>query len=130
MLLCQKLSLCGFNLSRDYLKEMDVVLCVGKFVQFSLVLLQLSDLPLDLLQQLLSLTDGHLFLGFDQLSHLKALQLDRPNQFGEDGIALLGCSPSSTLEGDTEQHILGATQDCCHKRVHRCVLAVLKVIKW
>lgn len=90
---------------------MDVVLGVGKFVQFSLILLQLSDLLLDLLQQLLSLTDGHLFLGFDELSHLKALQLDRPNQFGEDGVALLGRCPSSTLEEDTEQHTAGVTQE-------------------
>ena len=58
-----------------YLKEKDVVLSVGKFVQFSLVRLQLSDLPLDLLQQLLSLTDSRLFLSFDQLPHLKTLQL-------------------------------------------------------
>lgn len=78
---------------------MNVVLSVGKFVQFSLIRLQLSDLLLNPLQQLLSLTDGHLFLGFNQLPHLEALQLDQPNQFGKDGLALLSCCPSGALKG-------------------------------
>lgn len=88
---------------RHYLQEMDVVLCVGQFVQFGLILLQLGDLLLDLVQQLLGLTDGRLFLGFDQLPDFKALQLDRPDQLGEDGVCLLGCHPSRALEGDTKQ---------------------------
>lgn len=86
---------------------MDVVFSVAKFVQFSLILLQLSDLLLDLLQQLLSLTGGHLFLGFDQLPHLKPFQLDRPNQFSKDGVGLLGCCPGGALQGDTKRHVAG-----------------------
>lgn len=82
-----------------YLKEADVVVGVGKFVQFRLVLLQLRDLLLDVLQQLLGLTHRRLFLGVDQLSHLEALQLDRPDEFGEDGVALRGGHPGGTLEG-------------------------------
>lgn len=78
----------------NYLKEIDVVVSMGKLVQFSLVLLQLCDLLLDLVQQLLGLTDGRLLLRFDQLSHLKTLQLNGPNQFGEDAVALFGCCPS------------------------------------
>lgn len=104
-----------------YLKEKNVVLCVGKFVQLGLIHLQLSKLLLDLLQQLLSLTDGRLFLGFNQLPHLKALQFDRPNQFGEDGVALLSCCPSRALEGDPKQHIsdcCGARNDYCYKRMY------------
>lgn len=77
---------------------MDVVLSVRKSVQLSLILLQLSDLLLDSVQQLLSLTDGCLLLGLDQLSHLKTLQLDRPNQFGEEGVAFLSCRSSGALE--------------------------------
>lgn len=67
-----------------------MVLNVREFVQLGLVHLQVGDLLLDLLQQLLSLTDGRLFLGFDQLPHLEALELDGPYQLGEEGVALLG----------------------------------------
>lgn len=95
-----------------YLKEKNVVLCVGKFVQLGLIHLQLSNLLPDLLQQLFSLTDGRRFLGFNQLPHLKALQFDRPNQFREDGVTLLSCCPSRALEGDPKQH----TSDCCGAR--------------
>lgn len=111
-----------------YLKEMNLVLRVGKFVQFGLVHLQLSNLLLDLLQQLLSLTDGRLFLGFHQLPHLKALHLDRANQFGKDGVALLGCCPSRALEGDPKQHIadldsrLSQREKWCYKRMHHWIL--------
>lgn len=82
---------------------MDVVISVRKSVQFSLILLQLSDLLLDFVQQLLSLTDGRLFLGLDQLSHLKTLQLDRLNQLGEDGVAFFSCCSSGALEGTGEK---------------------------
>lgn len=81
---------------------MNGVFSVGKLIQFIFILLQLADLLLNLLQQLLCLTDGRLLLDFNQLSNLKALQLYRPNQLGEDGVALLGCCTSRTLEGDTE----------------------------
>lgn len=103
---------------------MNLVLRVGKFVQFGLVHPQLSNLLLDLLQQLLSLTDGRLFLGFNQLPHLEALQLDRANQFGKDGVALLGCCPSRALEGDPKQHTadfdsrLSQREKWCYKRMH------------
>lgn len=83
---------------RFYLQELNVVLYVREFVQFGLIGLQLSDLLLDLLQQLLGLSDGRLFLGFDQLPHLKALQLDRPDQFSKCGVALLRHGPSGALE--------------------------------
>lgn len=86
-----------------YLKEMDVVLGVRQFFQFSLILLLLSNLLLYLLQQLLSLTDNRLFLGSDQLSHLEPLQLNGVNQFSEDGVTLFSCCPSRALEGDTQQ---------------------------
>lgn len=88
-----------------YLKEMDVVLSVRQFVQFSLILLLLSNLLLYLLQQLLSLTDDRLFLGSDQLSHLEPLQLDGANQLSEDRVALFSCCPSRALEGDRRQEI-------------------------
>lgn len=91
---------------------MDVVLGVGEFVQFSLALLQLSDLLLDLVQQLLGLADSRLFLGSDQLSHFETLQLDRPNEFSEDCVAFFGCCSSRALGGDTE-----------HARILRCFSA-------
>lgn len=82
-----------------------MILSVGEFVQFSLVHLQLSDLLLDPVQQLLGLTERRLLLGFDQLPYLKALQLDRADQVGEDCVALLGHCPSRALEGDANQQI-------------------------
>lgn len=54
---------------------MDGVFSVGKLIQFIFILLQLADLLLNVLQQLLCLTDGRLLLSFNQLSNLKALQL-------------------------------------------------------
>lgn len=88
---------------RTHLKELDGVLSVGQQVQFGLALLQFSDFLLDFLQQLLSFTDGRLFLLFDKLSHLKALQLYLANQLCKDGVALFSCGPSRTLEGDANR---------------------------
>lgn len=93
-----------------------MVLSVGQFVQFSLTPLKLSNLLLDLVQQLLSLADGCLFLGFDQLSHLETLQLNRPNQFGEDGVAFFGCCTSRALEGDRDQTMV-SQKFYCHGRL-------------
>lgn len=81
-----------------YLKKLNVVLHSGEFVQLCLVRFELGDLFSHFFQELLGLTDGPLFLGFDQFSHLKALQLNRPDQFRKDGVAILGGRTSRALE--------------------------------
>lgn len=58
-----------------YLKEVDVVLSLRKFLQLSIGPPELHHLPLYLLQQLLSLTDSCPLLDSDQLLHLAALFL-------------------------------------------------------
>lgn len=95
----------GFKLSwkqtenrGGYLEKLNVVLHGGKLVQFRLVLFQLGDLCPHLFQELLGQIDGPLFLGFHQFSHLKALHLNRPDQFRKDGVAILGGRTSRTLE--------------------------------
>lgn len=81
-----------------YLEKLNVVPHGGELVQFRLVRFQLGDLRPHLFQELLGQIDGALFLGFHQFSHLEALQLDRPDQFRKDGVAVLGGRTSRTLE--------------------------------
>lgn len=81
-----------------YLKELNVVLHGGELAQLRLARLELVELFLHVLQELLGLANGPLLLGFHQLSHLKALQLNRPDQLGEDGVAVLGGRASRALE--------------------------------
>lgn len=74
-----------------YLKEVDVVLRLRKFLQLSVDLPELHHLPLYLLQQLLSLTDSCPLLDSDQLLHLAALFLYGADQPGENPLTLLHC---------------------------------------
>lgn len=74
-----------------YLQELDVVLGAGEVLQRGIGFPELRRLPLDLLQQLLGLADGHLLPEPDQLLGLGAALLHGVDEFGEDPLALLGC---------------------------------------
>lgn len=63
----------------------------GKVLQLSVSPPELHDLPLNRLQQLLSLTDSCPLLDSDQLLHLTALFLYGADQPGENPLALLHC---------------------------------------
>lgn len=80
-----------------YLKEVDVVLSLRKFLQLSVSPPELHHLPLYLLQQLLSLTDSCPLLDSDQLLHLAALFLYGADQPGENPLTLLHCSLRGVL---------------------------------
>lgn len=73
-----------------YLQELDVVLGASEALQRAVGFPELRRLPLDLLQQLLGLADGHLLLEPDQLLGLAAALLHGVDEFGEDPLALLG----------------------------------------
>lgn len=83
---------------RRHLKKLNVVLHSGEFVQLCLARFQLGDLFSHFFQEQLGLADGPLFLGFHQFSHLKAFQLNRPDQLRKDGVAVLGSRTCRALE--------------------------------
>lgn len=75
-----------------------MVLRARQPLQLSLGPPVLSQLPLDLLQHLLGLTNHQSLLGFDHLLHLSALFLNGSNQLGENPFTLLHHSLCGMLE--------------------------------
>ena len=74
-----------------YLKETDVVLSARNLLQLSIAPPHLEGLSLDLLQQLLGLTDSCSLLDSQHLLHLAALLLYGADHLGENPLALLHC---------------------------------------
>lgn len=77
------------NKSSVHLKEVDVVPRAGQLLQLAISLPDLHHLSLDLLQQLLSLSDSRPLLEAEQLRHFSAVFLDGADQPGENPLALL-----------------------------------------
>lgn len=72
-----------------YLKEVDVVVRARQVLQLGVGPPDLHHLPLDLLQQLLGLSDSRPLLEAEQLLHLAPFFLDGADQPGENPLALL-----------------------------------------
>lgn len=85
---------CSFK----YLKEVDVVFSLRKLLQLCVCSPELRDFPLDLLQQLLSLTDSCPLLASEELLHLTALLLNGTDEPGENPLTFLHCCLCGVLQ--------------------------------